>query len=56
MFKITKQMKKEKKDITGAKYIKDERGVIKIKEEKIVGRWKYYFEDLLTKMSITWKR
>ena len=28
MFKIAKQMKKEKKDVTGAKYIKDERGVI----------------------------
>ena len=31
MYKIAKQMKKEKKDVTGAKCIKDERGVIKNK-------------------------
>ena len=47
MFKITKQIKKEKKDVTGAKYKKDERGVIKITEEDIIERWKCYFEDLL---------
>ena len=49
MLKIAKQMKEEKKDVTGAKYIKDERGVIKIKEEEILGRWKCYFENLLNK-------
>ena len=29
------------------KYIKDERGVIKIKEEDILRNWKCNFEDLL---------
>ena len=33
MFKIAKQMKKKKKDETEAKYIKDEKNLIKIKEE-----------------------
>ena len=49
MFKIEKQIKKKKNDVTGTKYIKDERGVLKIKEEEILGRWKCYFEDLLKK-------
>ena len=31
IFKTAKQMKKEKKDVSGAKYIKDEREVIEIK-------------------------
>ena len=44
-----KKKEKEKKDVTGAKYIKDERGVIKIKEEEILVRWKLYFEDLSNK-------
>ncbi|XP_063868230.1 uncharacterized protein LOC135104629 [Scylla paramamosain] len=47
MFKIAKQMKKEKEDITGAKYIKDERGIIKIKEKEILERWRCYYENLL---------
>ena len=48
MFKFEKQMKKKKKDVIGAKYLKVERGVIKIKEKEIFGRWKCYFENLLT--------
>ncbi|XP_063851530.1 uncharacterized protein LOC135094941 [Scylla paramamosain] len=47
MFKNPKQMKKEKKDVTGAKYIKDEREIIKIKEEEILERWRCYFENQL---------
>ena len=44
MLKISKQMKKEKKDVTGERYIKDENGVIKIKKEVIIGRWKCYLK------------
>lgn len=47
MFKISKQMKKEKKDVTGAKYIKGEGGIIKIKEEEVLERWRCYSENLL---------
>ncbi len=47
MFRIAKQMKKERKDVIGAKYIMDERGDIKIQKEEIMGRWRSYFKDLL---------
>ena len=47
MFKIMIQMKKERKDITGARYIKDETGNIIVKEEEITERWKSYFDELL---------
>ena len=40
-------MKKERKGITGAKYIKDETGNIIVKEEEIVERWKSCFDGLL---------
>ena len=47
MFKIAKQMKKERKDITGARYIKSERGNIITQEREIMERWRCYFEGLL---------
>ena len=47
MFKIAQSMRKDRKDVKGAKYIKDENGEIKIKEEEIMSRWKQYFEKLL---------
>ena len=34
MFKIANQMKKERKDISGAKYIKDETRNVIVKEEE----------------------
>ena len=40
MFKVAKQIRKERKDVSGAKYVKDEIVVIKIKEKEILGRWK----------------
>ncbi len=36
MFRIAKQMKKERKDITGAKFIKDKRGDVKVQEGEIL--------------------
>ena len=47
MFRIAKQVKKERKDIIGAKYIKDENGTLKVKEEEIMERWRRYFSSLL---------
>jgi hypothetical protein len=47
MFRLAKQMRKEIKDTTGAKYIKDEAGNIKVEEEEIKSRWKRYFTELL---------
>ncbi len=36
MFRIAKQMKKDRRDITGAKFIKDKRGDIKVQEGEIL--------------------
>ena len=47
MFKIAKQMRKERKDVTGGKYIKDEDNNILIEEQDIRERWKQYFASLL---------
>ena len=38
MFKIAKQMRKERRDIVGSKYLRDENGTLKVKEEKIMER------------------
>ena len=40
MFKIAKQMRKERKDIVGSKYVRDENGTLKVKEEKVMERWR----------------
>lgn len=47
MFKIAKQITKEKKDVTEAKFTKDERGGIKVDETEILARHKRYFRKLL---------
>ncbi len=44
---MQKQIKKERKDVIGAKYIKDEKGDIKIQKEEKMNRWRSYFKDLL---------
>ncbi len=47
MFKIAKQMKEERKDVIGARYVKDEHGNIKVEEADIMQRWKRHFSELL---------
>ncbi len=47
MLKMAKQMKDEKKDVIGARYVKDEHGNIKVEEAHIMQRWKRYFSELL---------
>ncbi len=46
-FKIAKQMKKERKDVIGARYVNDEHGNIKMEEADIMQIWKRYFSELL---------
>ena len=45
MLRIEQSMRQDKKDVKGAKYITDENGEIKIKEEDIMRGWKQYFEQ-----------
>ena len=47
MFKIARQMKKERKDVIGVRFIKGEDGAIKTEKQDILRRWQQYFEVLL---------
>ncbi len=47
MFKMAKWSKEERKDVIGARYVKDEHGNIKVEEADIMQRWKRYFSELL---------
>ena len=47
MFKIAKQMRKDRQDISGTNYIKDERGDILTVGEDVADRWRRYFDGLL---------
>ena len=47
MFKIAKQMRKERKDIVGSKYVRDENGTLKVKEEEVMERWRSYFSSFI---------
>ncbi len=38
MFKMAKQMKEERKDVIGTRYVKDEHGEIKVEEADIMQR------------------
>ena len=47
MLKIAKQMRKERKDIVGSKYVRDENETLKVKEEEGMERRRSYFSSLL---------
>ena len=47
MYKLAKQMKRERKDLENSKYIRDENGNILVDERHIMERWKRYFQLLL---------
>ena len=49
MFKIAKQMRKERKDIIGSKYVRNENGTLKVKEEESYGKVERLFSSLLNK-------
>ena len=56
MFKIAKQMRNERKDNVGSKYVRDENGTLKVKEEKVMERWRNYFLLCLTRQMSTIQR
>ena len=48
IFRIAKQKKKERKDITGGtNCLKGDNGELLVSEEQVSGRWREYFEKLL---------
>ena len=47
MFRVAAQMRKDRKDVHGTKYIKDENGNIVVKEKEVRDRWRRYFSTLL---------
>ena len=49
MFKIAKQMRKDREDVKGTKFIRDERGDILVEQADILDRWRQYFCLLLNK-------
>ena len=56
MFKIAKQMRNERKDNVGSKYVRDENGTLKVKEETVMERWRSYFLLCLTRQMSTTQR
>ena len=51
LFRIAKQMKRERQDVVGGKYVKNSKGEIKVKEKEIMERWREYFSKLLNEQS-----
>ena len=47
MFKVAQQTKRGMKDITGSKFVRDDNGNIRVDQDEVLGRWKYYFTTLL---------
>ena len=47
IFRIAKQKKKERKDITVTNCLKGDNGELLVSEEQVSGRWREYFEKLL---------
>ena len=44
MFRVAKQMRKDRRDVEGTNLIKSDRGEIKIEVTEVCGRWREYFE------------
>lgn len=47
MFKVSKQMRKDRIDIVGSNFIKDESGAIRTSKVEVRERWRVYFQALL---------
>ena len=47
MFRVTKQMRKDRRDVEGTNFIKSDTGEIKIEATEVCVRWREYFEVLL---------
>ena len=46
MFRAAAHMRKDKRDVVGTNYIKDENGNIMMEKETVAGRWQNYFSEL----------
>ena len=53
MFRLAKNRKKEKRDITGAACVRDEDGQMLVDSKKVCYRWETYFKELLNEKSGT---
>ena len=49
MFKIAKQMKIEKKEVQGSRFIKDVNGIVLTKDSEITHRWRNFFQEITNK-------
>ena len=47
MFMVSKQMRKDRRDVEGTNFIKSDTGEIKIEATEVCGRWREYFVVLL---------
>ena len=47
MFRVAKQMRKDRRDVEGTNFIKSDTGEIKIEATEVCERWRVYFEVLL---------
>ena len=47
MFRVATQMKKDKVDVAGSRFVKSADGNLLIEPESVAGRWKEYFDRLL---------
>jgi len=47
LFRIAKQIKRERQDVIGGNYIKNKKEEIKVNKKEIMERWKEYFGELL---------
>ena len=47
IFRYAKWMRKDRKDVIGAKYVKNRNGAIMFEEREILECWRQYFENLL---------
>jgi len=51
LYKIAKQKKKDRQDITGGKYVMDKKGDICVNDNEIMDRWREYFMELLNEQN-----
>ena len=52
MFRLARQMRKERQDVIGTKYVRKEDRAIVVEEKNILRRWKEYFSHLLNEQNV----
>ena len=51
LFRVAAQMKKERTDVPGSRFVKDESGNLLVESSSVAERWKHYFSRLLNEES-----